>query len=359
MVFSVKESSPEMGHFQPIAVIIPLFNGAPWIQEAIDSVLAQDLMPKEIVVVDDGSTDNSPELVCTYPQVKLLRNPGKGSCIARNFGLTNTHSPFVAFLDQDDVWHPAHLRLLVHTLQKYPEANTVFSTSSVFEKGLPEYQIPPIKVIPFDPWIRFPFTIGVDGPSLVLIRRTTLEAIGLWEEKSTGMGDALLFLKLATLHPLLQLSSSTVGKRVHAGAQWLRVRAWGSSYLSFRFEVMRLALNFRQKQQPSDPSLATFEQRLKALRTLRQLTLAIETETLVELSMIGRQLEHELNGEPQNYLRHAFYCLMGALFPIHDSERLRVERDRVFMILLEAWPKDASQTRAALQSMIGETPKVS
>lgn len=210
-----------------LAVIIPLYNGAPWIQETINSILSQEILPDEIVVVDDGSTDGSPELVRDYPEVKLVNNTGKGSSVARNVGLLQTSSPLVAFLDQDDIWHPAHLRLLVQAFQQHPKANTVFATACSFEHGLPVYQINSLEVTPFDPWERFPFTIGVDGPSLALSRRSALVEIGMWEERSTGMGDALLFLKLSVMQPLLKLTSCTVGKRVHAGSQWVKIRDWG------------------------------------------------------------------------------------------------------------------------------------
>lgn len=343
-----------------IAVILPLFNGGHWIREAIDSVLAQELVPNEIVVVDDGSTDNSPELVRAYRKVKLVTNPRKGSSSARNFGLLQTSSPFIAFLDQDDVWHPAHLRLLVNTLHQHPEANTVFATASSFEHGFPEYQTTSVQVNRFDPWTRFPFTIGIAGPSVVLIRRVALEVVGGYgEEKAQGMGDALLSLKLAVLHPLLQLTSCTVGKRMHANQQWLQVRALGLSYLDFRFEVMCRALEFRRNRKPSDPSLAIYQQRLEALRTLRQLTEVILMDNLEKVPLVALQLERELSTDPPEFLRHAFYCLTGALFKIYEKERLREERDLVFLKLLSIWPENACLTRNALNGLISETPQVS
>jgi glycosyltransferase involved in cell wall biosynthesis len=75
-----------------VAVIIPLWNGAAWISRTLGSVLAQDLRPDE-VVVDDGSSDGSPNIVRGYPGVTFLKNPDKGSSSARNFGLARTTAP--------------------------------------------------------------------------------------------------------------------------------------------------------------------------------------------------------------------------------------------------------------------------
>lgn len=342
-----------------IDVIIPLFNGAPWIKETIDSVLKQDAKINDIIVVDDGSTDNSIEIVSSYPHVKLLKNPSKGSATARNFGLFNSGSPFVAFLDQDDVWHPHHLTLLLEVLQAHPEANTAFSNACHFEYGLPSYKLENNSIIPFDPWSRFPFTIGVDGPSLALIRRSTLENVGLWDKESTGMADALLFLKFGAIHPLLQLTNYTVGKRIHPDQQWLKVRSSGVAYLDLRIKVMKLALDFRRNLNLADSKIITYERRLNALNTIQEITRIIFTKDFIKIDPLGEKLERELQDDTQECLRHAFYCLMGALFPIHDVKLLQVERDKIFLKLLEYWPERASKTKNIIKSLIDETPIVS
>ena len=93
-------------------VIIPLFNGARTIEEALRSVLEQTLPPDEIIVVDDGSADNGPEIVARmasqYPII-LLRKPNGGQSSARNVGVRHAHGDLIALLDQDDTWYPLHL----------------------------------------------------------------------------------------------------------------------------------------------------------------------------------------------------------------------------------------------------------
>jgi glycosyltransferase involved in cell wall biosynthesis len=99
-----------------IAVVIPLYNGAAFIAEALDSVLAQTLQPDEIIVVDDGSTDGGAAIVKSYgDRVTLLSQPNSGVSTARNRAIHHSTAELIAFLDSDDVWYPEHLqKLAVH-----------------------------------------------------------------------------------------------------------------------------------------------------------------------------------------------------------------------------------------------------
>jgi glycosyltransferase involved in cell wall biosynthesis len=100
-----------------IAAIIPLYNGARWIEESVNSVLSQTLQPDEFIVVDDGSVDGGAAIVeiiaKEHPILTLLHKPNGGQSSARNFGVARSKSALIAFLDQDDVWYPTHLEELV------------------------------------------------------------------------------------------------------------------------------------------------------------------------------------------------------------------------------------------------------
>ena len=89
-----------------VQVVMPAFNAAEFIGEAIDSVLAQTFTDWESTVVDDGSIDGTPDIVSSYSddRVRLLRIEHSGLAAARNRGLAESRSPFVAFLDADDFW---------------------------------------------------------------------------------------------------------------------------------------------------------------------------------------------------------------------------------------------------------------
>jgi GT2 family glycosyltransferase len=94
------------------SVVIPVFNGADFIARAIDSVLAQTYPAEEIVIVDDGSTDATPQVVARYgSKVQYLRQSNKGVSAARNAGAQGAHGDWLAFLDADDWYFPDRLRL--------------------------------------------------------------------------------------------------------------------------------------------------------------------------------------------------------------------------------------------------------
>jgi len=341
-----------------VAVIIPLYNGAPWIEETIESVLFQELKPNDIIVVDDGSTDGSPKLVRNYSDVTLLTNTGKGSSAARNSGILKTNSTFLAFLDQDDVWHPKHLKNLHKILCQNPKVNTVFSEASCFENK-PEYNLSSSQYTYFDPWSRFPFTVGVDGPSLALIRRSAIDMVGMWDQEGTGMGDVLLFLKVSAIHPLLKTNNCTVGKRIHPHQQWIKVRERSLEYMDFRYKISSIALEFLKNNSPIKTNFDVYVSRLKALKILRNITEAILEDNFRNIVSFASNLDQVVSYENIESIKHIFYCLMGALFPTNNIEELKNKRDATFSQLANIWPNSAIRTKNALLALIGETPKVS
>jgi glycosyltransferase involved in cell wall biosynthesis len=106
-----------------VSVIVPVFNGAATLAEAIASIRAQEV-PVEIIVVDDGSTDDTPRLLETL-DVTAIRQDNRGPAAARNQGLLVARAPFVAFLDDDDVWLPHKLRDQLRLFGEHPEAAVV------------------------------------------------------------------------------------------------------------------------------------------------------------------------------------------------------------------------------------------
>ena len=340
-----------------VAVIIPLFNGADWIEETLNSVYSQEQLPAEVIVVDDGSTDVSPGIVSErFPTTTLFTNKGKGSSHARNVGIENSCSPLLAFLDQDDLWHPSHLKVLSEISASNPSVNCVVASADCFSGIAPSYYPPPKPGFPFDPWERFPFTMGIEGPSVALFRRDFLTSAGLWQVEGTGMGDILLFLKATSCGPLLRTATITVRKRLHAHQQWLSVRSEVGKYLKRRLAVTRLALEYRKAAKHDPASEEVFERRWKGLQQIAALA---EAEHIGDLKAVTRIAERLENLMDEQVCRHAFYCLMGALFPVHDVYQLKNLRDKSFRKLLCVWPKNARMTRLTLESLIGEQPMVS
>jgi hypothetical protein len=109
------------------SVIIPLYNKAPYVQRALDSVLAQSLRDFELIVVDDGSTDAGDEIVarCRDPRVRLIRQTNAGPGAARNRGLREAKGELVAFLDADDEWLPEYLGRAAEYLRLHAEVAAI------------------------------------------------------------------------------------------------------------------------------------------------------------------------------------------------------------------------------------------
>jgi len=105
-----------------ISCIVPVFNGERYLAEALDSILAQTYQPVEIIVVDDGSTDGTRELVPRYGnRIRYVRQNNQGAPTARNLGLSMALGAFVAFLDSDDLWHPEKLARQMARFEARPE----------------------------------------------------------------------------------------------------------------------------------------------------------------------------------------------------------------------------------------------
>jgi len=110
-----------MNQQQSISVVIPAYNAAKFLPRAIDSVLAQTRKAHEIIVVDDGSSDNTPEIAARYAgSVRFIRQANAGASVARNTGIEAATGDWIAFLDADDEWLPTKLEMQTSLLERNP-----------------------------------------------------------------------------------------------------------------------------------------------------------------------------------------------------------------------------------------------
>lgn len=132
-----------------VSVVIPLYNKGDFVEEAVRSALAGPTPPMEVIVVDDGSTDDGPERVEAFgdPRVRLLRQENAGVSAARNRGLELAQGDLVAFLDADDVWLPEYLSSIVDQAVEFPDCGIL--TTHYFWFTEEERFVPPVPG--FDP----------------------------------------------------------------------------------------------------------------------------------------------------------------------------------------------------------------
>lgn len=119
------------------SVVIPLYNKEPHVKRAIDSVLAQKVQDFEIIIVDDGSTDKSAEVVRNFTdlRVRLIQQENAGVSAARNRGIKEARTDLIAFLDADDEWTPNFLETILRLREKYPGAGAYAMAYNISKFG--------------------------------------------------------------------------------------------------------------------------------------------------------------------------------------------------------------------------------
>lgn len=110
-----------------ISVILPVYNSAPFLTDALASIAAQTRPPREIIVVDGPSTDATPDIARAFPNVRYLKQSGAGMWNAVNEGLAAACTGYISILSDDDLWHPEKLRLQAEWLDAHPDALVVFA----------------------------------------------------------------------------------------------------------------------------------------------------------------------------------------------------------------------------------------
>ena len=188
-----------------VTAIIPLYNGQHFIEESLNSVLAQGRKPDEILVVDDGSTDGGPELVeriaKTNPTLKLLRKPNGGQSSARNFGVKHSTGKLIALLDQDDAWYPNHIERLIRPFEdpKRPhKLGWVYSNLDEIDRA-GNMMVRHFIHRDHHPKTNVYMCLDRDMfvlPSASLISREAFEAVGGFDEQLIGYEDDDLFFRL-------------------------------------------------------------------------------------------------------------------------------------------------------------------
>ena len=177
-----------------IAAVIPAYNSAHFLGECLDSILRQTHPVNEIIVVDDGSRDNTREVVESYPgPVRYLWQKNAGAPAARNVGVRQTTSPWIAFLDADDQWEPRKIELQVKALHTNPEAVLCYTAKRlVSSEGL-------LGVVPATPpdrlWPLLRYANPIT-PSTVVMRRDAFEAAGGFDERLPPCEDWDLWFRL-------------------------------------------------------------------------------------------------------------------------------------------------------------------
>lgn len=191
-----------MSNAPRFSVIIPLYNKEREVAATIRSVLAQTLLPLEIVVVDDGSTDRSAEKVEAIgsPLVRLIRQENAGECAARNRAMAETRGDYFALIDADDEWKPEFLEEVAQMIGEFPECG-IYSTAFdiVSPTGTVRGNCPTERGEVENFW-RESMTRYVTIPSATVLPRRVVEQLGGFPEGMKMGGDQWMWIKVASHH---------------------------------------------------------------------------------------------------------------------------------------------------------------
>jgi glycosyltransferase involved in cell wall biosynthesis len=205
-----------------VSVVIPVYNGAKYLGAAIESVLAQSYQPIEIIIIDDGSTDDSLEVIRTFgSRVYVISQPNAGVGRARNVGIGRARGEFVAFLDQDDWWMPEKVQKQVRLLTDNPQAGLAHT-------GVKHYDdVTGTFVGPLNPALRPEQITGNCYEKLllgnaiynssVMVRKKLLDQVGGFDLGISGntVQDYDLWIRLSRESPFAYLSEELLVFRLH------------------------------------------------------------------------------------------------------------------------------------------------
>jgi len=233
-----------------ISCIVPAFNGERYLGEALDSIFAQTYGPLEVLVVDDGSTDGTADLVTGYgDRVRSLFQPNAGQAAARNRGLQAAHGEFVAFLDHDDLWHPEKLARQMARFEVRPELDLcVAHARNFWSPELPE--VPP--------WLRghSRFTQPVAAYTLgaLLARRSIFDAVGTFDPALPVGEDTDWFLRAVEHGPTIELLPDVLlHRRLHETNRSWRSAAPTSTDRAIFAQIVKASLDRRRRLHPGAP----------------------------------------------------------------------------------------------------------
>ncbi len=211
-----------------VSVVIPCFNAARYIAAAIRSVLEQRWPDLEIIVVDDGSTDGSADLVgAEFPQITLLRQTNRGAAEARNLGIRHARGPWIAFLDADDIWLPGKLHAQAELLRQDPSARMVYTAWQVWfgEDATPSAAETAALLAGANDPTRWSGPTGWIYPQLLLecalwtstvvAHRSVFDEIGVFDAGLPIGEDYDLWLRASRVTPILRVQRPCALYRMH------------------------------------------------------------------------------------------------------------------------------------------------
>lgn len=201
-----------------VSVIIPVHNGGRYLRAALESVFAQTYHPFEVIVVDDGSTDDSGVIAQSFPDVRYIHQTNQGVATARNNAIAAARGECFAFLDQDDLWTPEKLKLQIDYLLTHPDVGYTLTHQQFF--------LDPGATIPT--WFRKELLAEAHTGwvlGTLVVRRTSFEKIGNFATGYSAASDGDWFFRAKAAEvPMAVIPELLLLKRIHGANESARAK---------------------------------------------------------------------------------------------------------------------------------------
>lgn len=188
------------GNCSLVSVIVPTYNYAHFLSDSLGSVLLQTYNSYEIIVVDDGSTDNTKAVLNPFMQkIKYIHlEQNRGLPTARNIGIQSAHGKYIAFLDADDLWLPEKLQTDMEYFEKFPDVSMVYSRHTNIDENGVELDVKTKKRLPSgNIFIQLFSEQNFVISSSVVVRKDVFETVGLFDERLFNCQDWDMWLRIA------------------------------------------------------------------------------------------------------------------------------------------------------------------
>jgi glycosyltransferase involved in cell wall biosynthesis len=210
---------------QLVSVVVPTFNRSKLVVEAAESILAQTYRPIEIIIVDDGSSDDTAMSVDRFVEDKdqnaiivYLRQENKGGNVARNRGIQEAHGEFVAFLDSDDLWHPDKLKNQISVFSDRAEFGAVYCGVRHIDAETGDVTETASRVYPSGRLLEEMLVKDVTAPtSTYIVRKAVFDKIGGFDESLKARQDWDMWIRVASSYAIGCVPEALVDFRDHAG----------------------------------------------------------------------------------------------------------------------------------------------
>jgi glycosyltransferase involved in cell wall biosynthesis len=250
-----------------VSVVIPAYNAMTYLPKTLDSVLQQTCTDFEVLIVNDGSTDEIAAWFATVTddRVRLISQANQGLPGARNTGITEAKGEYIAFLDADDLWAPTKLEQQVQCLDAKPEVGLVYAWTLLIDRHGNSTGTVTAAQVEGNVWEKLLLGDVVGSGSAAMVRRSCFDRVGLFDRELTSIEDCDMWVRIAAEYPFAVIKEVLVYYRQHPSGMsrnydrmaqnsrlkidknfervpleilYLRPRAYGHAFLWLAWKIM-------------------------------------------------------------------------------------------------------------------------